>query len=140
MYSGWIGIVLGITVIWLGYLSYQLYQNKMLLRKLFGRDKDVKLRFNQALDGLDEIKGFKERSLQFVQKVSLIRYNPYQNTGGDQSFSVALLDGTGDGIVISSLHSRAGTRVFAKSVKQGKQDQIELSNEERQVIDKALKS
>src|SRR5688572_24049095 len=51
-----------------------------------------------------------------IQKVAVIRYNPFSDTGGDQSFAIALLDSLGNGVVLSSLHSRTDTRVFAKAV------------------------
>mgnify|MGYP001564345562 FL=1 len=48
-----------------------------------------------------------------LQKIGFNRYNPFTDTGGDQSFSAALLDENGNGIVISSLHSRENTRLYA---------------------------
>ena len=43
-----------------------------------------------------------------IQRVGLVRYNPFEDTGGNQSFALALTDGRGDGFVISSLHARDG--------------------------------
>ena len=54
------------------------------------------------------------------QRIGLVRFNPFEDTGGNQSFAVALLDATGDGFVLSSLHARAGTRVYAKTVAAGR--------------------
>ena len=45
-----------------------------------------------------------------------MRYNPFEETGGNQSFALALLDAKGDGWVLSSLHARPGTRVYAKAI------------------------
>jgi hypothetical protein len=53
------------------------------------------------------------------QRVGLVRYNPFEETGGNQSFALALLDANGDGWVLSSLHARSGTRVYAKAIKAG---------------------
>jgi hypothetical protein len=72
-----------------------------------------------------------------IQKVAVIRYNPFSDTGGDQSFAIALLDSLGNGVVLSSLHSRTDTRVFAKSV-QGGRSRYQLSDEEQDAIKKAL--
>lgn len=69
-----------------------------------------------------------------IQKVGLLRFNPFGDTGGDQSFVLALLDGHQDGVVISSLHSRSATRWYAKKIKDGKGEQHELSEEERKAI------
>jgi hypothetical protein len=72
-----------------------------------------------------------------IQKVAVIRYNPFADTGGDQSFAIALLDSRGNGVVLSSLHSRTDTRVFAKAV-QGGRSRYQLSDEEQDAIKKAL--
>lgn len=61
-----------------------------------------------------------EDSKGHLQKVSLLRFNPFSDTGGDQSFVATFLDGENSGIIISSLHSRAGTRIYAKPVEKGK--------------------
>lgn len=74
-----------------------------------------------------------------LQKIGFSRYNPFTDTGGDQSFSLALLDEKGTGIVISSLHSRENTRLYAKKVVSGKVDAQATSKEEEQVIKEALK-
>ena len=70
------------------------------------------------------------------QRVGLVRYNPFEETGGNQSFALALLDAAGDGWVLSSLHARAGTRVYAKAIKPGRAD-AGFSAEETAAIDQA---
>lgn len=72
-----------------------------------------------------------------IQKVAVVRYNPFSDTGGDQSFALALLDAEGSGVVVSSLHSRTDTRVFAKSVQTGR-SKYPLSDEEQEAIRKAI--
>lgn len=76
-------------------------------------------------------------SQRTIQKVAVIRYNPFADTGGDQSFAIALLDSLGNGVVLSSLHSRTDTRVFAKAVQSGR-SKYQLSDEEQDAIKKAL--
>jgi hypothetical protein len=66
----------------------------------------------------------------------LVRFNPFPDTGGNQSFVLALLDESDDGVIISSLHSRTGTRIYAKGVVGGKADTT-LSAEEEEAIDDA---
>lgn len=97
-----------------------------------GHDADVGL--NQKLLEL------KEEGLKGIQKVGLVRYNPFADTGGNQSFVLALLNGKNDGFVITSLHSRESTRVFAKPVVRGKESEYEFSKEEKEAISEALKS
>jgi hypothetical protein len=70
------------------------------------------------------------------QRVGLVRYNPFEETGGNQSFALALLDAAGDGWVLSSLHARSGTRVYAKAIRAGRADAA-LSEEETAAIKQA---
>lgn len=70
------------------------------------------------------------------QRVGLVRYNPFEETGGNQSFALALLDAAGDGWVLSSLHARSGTRVYAKAISGGRAD-AGLSAEESAAIAQA---
>lgn len=71
-----------------------------------------------------------------VQKVGFLRFNPFEHTGGDQSFAVALLDHDDNGVVISSLYTRDGVRVYAKEIKAGS-SKHQLSEEERKVLAQA---
>jgi hypothetical protein len=71
------------------------------------------------------------------QRVGLVRYNPFEETGGNQSFALALLDASGDGWVLSSLHARSGTRVYAKAIWGGRSD-AGLSAEETAAIGQAM--
>ncbi len=76
-----------------------------------------------------------EKHQQFhVQKIGLLRFNPFKDTGGDQSFILALLDAQDTGVVITALYSRSGTRWYAKRVKKGKGLDHELSDEEKRSL------
>lgn len=75
-----------------------------------------------------------KEGLLHLQKVGLLRFNPFKDTGGDQSFTLALLDAKDTGVVISSLHTRTGTRWYAKSVINGKGTEYELSDEEKKAL------
>ena len=77
------------------------------------------------------------RSQTSIQHVGLVRFNPFEDTGSDQSFALALLDDRRDGVVISSLHGRTNTRLFAKPVEGGASSHA-LSDEEAQAIREAL--
>jgi hypothetical protein len=72
-----------------------------------------------------------------LQRVALVRFNPFDDTGGDQSFALALLDADGDGVVVSSLHNRSGTRFYAKPVRAGRTTHA-LTSEEQQALDQAM--
>jgi hypothetical protein len=70
-------------------------------------------------------------------RVGLVRFNPFEDTGGNQSFALALLDGRGDGFIVSSLHARTGTRLYAKAVAGGASETA-LSEEESEALRQAL--
>lgn len=72
-----------------------------------------------------------------IQKIGLLRFNPFKDTGGDQSFILALLDKNDTGVVISSLYARSGTRWYAKNVLNGKATEHQLSDEEKKAIKEA---
>ncbi len=68
---------------------------------------------------------------------ALIRFNPFGDTGGDQSFAIALLDRNHDGVVITGVHARSTTRMYAKEIAAGK-SHSNLSDEEQQALKTAL--
>jgi len=71
-----------------------------------------------------------------LQRVGFLRFNPFRDTGGDQSFALALADEGGSGVVISSLHSREVTRVYAKPLVAW-QTNYQLTEEEQAAIKRA---
>jgi hypothetical protein len=71
-----------------------------------------------------------------VQRIGVVRFNPYQDTGGNQSFSIALLDAQGDGVVLTGMYGRNDTRFYAKPV-QANGSKHDLSPEEQQAIQMA---
>jgi len=83
-----------------------------------------------------EIENLKKESKFSIQKVGIVRFNPFSKVGGDQSFSIALLDGNNSGIVITSLYTREGNRVYGKPINNGK-SQYSLSQEEIKAVEAA---
>lgn len=78
-----------------------------------------------------------QRTRRSLQHIGMVRFNPFEDTGSDQSFAIALLDDARDGIVISGLHGRSNTRIFAKPVEAGASTN-QLSDEESEAIRIAL--
>ena len=74
-----------------------------------------------------------------LRHVAVVRYDAFGDMGGRLSFTAALLDDAGDGLVITSIHGRSEARTYAKGVKAGSSDQS-LSPEEQQAIEHALRS
>ena len=75
-------------------------------------------------------------SQESLEKVGVVRFNPYRDTGGDYSFTVALLDENGTGLLLTGLYHRDQTRVYTKQVRGWTSDQ-ELMDEERDAIERA---
>lgn len=71
-----------------------------------------------------------------LQKFALVRYDAFEDMGGQMSFSAAMLDDHGDGIVITSINGRTETRTYAKSI-YARGSEHNLSDEEREVIEAA---
>jgi hypothetical protein len=88
-------------------------------------------RLNKAVTRLDL------SVLKSLQCVGLVRFNPFEDTGGDQSFALALLDKQGNGVVISSLHGRTATRFYAKAIK-ANASPLSLSDEEARALKQAM--
>lgn len=80
-----------------------------------------------------------EVALGSVQRVGLVRFDAFDDMGGHLSFSTALLDARGDGVVITSINGRQDTRCYAKAVRGGT-SQHNLATEEQQAIDRAMAS
>lgn len=74
-----------------------------------------------------------------LQNIGLIRFKAFQNSGGDQSFALALLDAAGDGVVISSIFGREESRAYCKPIEHGVSP-YPISDEEKEAIEKALGS
>jgi len=86
-----------------------------------------------------DVENLRKLSEKSVQNIGVVRFNPFSDMGGNQSFAIALLDNKNNGFVISSLFIKEGNRVYAKAVKDGKSDYL-LSNEEKEAIVRAMGS
>lgn len=112
-------------------------EDKANLQEMVLRHKKLHATYSKNLKELGIILGeIVERNKLNVQKTGLVRYNPFRDAGGNMSFALALLDGEDNGIVISSLHSREGTRIYAKSIQKGKSE-YNLTDEEKEAIKSA---
>jgi hypothetical protein len=100
--------------------------------------KDVKAVEDHCFDLDKEAKKIRKMAEKGLFRTGFVRYNPFGDVGGNQSFSLCLLDKEKNGFVISSIHSREGTRVYAKTVTTGTGD-YNLSEEEKKAIEIAVK-
>jgi len=83
-----------------------------------------------------ELENLKKEGRFSIQKIGIVRFNPFSEVGSDQSFSIALLDGNNDGVVITSIYTREGNRVYGKSIESGL-SKYSLSDEEKAAIEEA---
>lgn len=76
-------------------------------------------------------------NLRNVQKFSLVRFNPFNELGGDHSFVLTMIDGMNNGFILTGLHTRDRTRVYVKEIKAAK-SRYKLSKEEQKALDDAI--
>jgi hypothetical protein len=92
---------------------------------------------NQTKDLYKVLEEVKQDGRLHIGRVGLVRFNPFSDTGGSQSFTLALLDGHDNGLVMTSLYARTGNRWYIKEVVSGKGKELALSKEEQTAIQKA---
>ena len=83
-----------------------------------------------------DIVNIENRLKKSIRGLSTVRFNPFKDSGGNQSFAIAMLNEEGDGVIVSSLYSRERMSVFAKPVK-NHASEYDLTNEERDALSKA---
>lgn len=139
-----------IALVWLMVLTFLLLKSISHYTNLVrgSNNQNLKIILEGLLKGLDVARKdinvlisrcdkIDKESLLHIQKIGLLRFNPFKDTGGDQSFILALLDNNDTGVVISSLYSRSGMRWYAKKIIGGKATEHELSDEEKKAIKEA---
>lgn len=85
-----------------------------------------------------KLDGEMKKSALHLQKVGLVRFNPFGTVGGEQSFVAAFVDSENSGIVLNFIHTKEGLRVYTKRVKKGVGVEYELSKEELNAIEKSI--
>jgi Flp pilus assembly protein TadB len=133
-------------------MGYWLWKTEQRFKQFFrgSRAENLEDSMKDALKTVQNIENYHEelhknlhtldtRLRRSIQGVATVRFNPFSDSGGDQSFATALLDEDGNGLVISSLYSREKTSVFAKPIKKH-ESQYELTNEEKQALQQARRS
>jgi hypothetical protein len=143
-------IILGIFAVWLAVCTVVLvnlmrHYNQLTRGVTTAGLKDVleKLLDNQKKNTLSQLEQDKAiqllaaQSLHHIQRIGLVRFNPFADTGGSQSFTLAILDKQNTGIVMTSLYARSGNRWYIKEVAFGKAKDVALSKEEEAAIHRA---
>jgi len=143
-------IFFGITLVWLSILTYLLFRVKTRFDRLAtdAEHETLSAILDRLLSSSDEAKKAISRidaSLEALsvdgeshfQKLGIVRFNPFADTGGSQSFTMAFLDALNTGFVMTSLYARTGNRWYIKQVKAGIGDTVPLSKEEQLAVDSA---
>lgn len=120
-------LLLTLTLFWV------IWQGKKIKGSVSSKD------FRSVERLVREIEEVKEELAFNLKKIGLVRYNPFAETGGEQSFSLALTDERGNGLVLSNLHHRESARIYIKVLKQGQATSLELSEEEKKAVKLAEK-
>jgi hypothetical protein len=144
-------LVLAAFGVWLTVVTVFVFLNYYFFAKLQKDSGEVNLKkvIDKIIAGeaknhseIDElfhkVRLLEEDARLHIQKVGLVRFNPFREMGGDHSFSLALLDGNDTGVVVTGLHTRERTRIYMKAIKSGKCE-FELSEDEKKAVVKAQK-
>lgn len=147
-----LGSVIFILALFNGFLFWNFYRTNKKIDALLEKGKikefkDIFLSQKEKNSGMEKqikeaflkIKNLEDICEITIQKTGIVRFNPFSNMGGNQSFVIALLDAKNNGFVISSLFVNDGNRVYTKTIKRGKSDS-KLSKEELKAIDNAINS
>jgi hypothetical protein len=145
-----IGIVISLLIlalVWLGMVTFYLRRLMEHYQTLTQGVNKKNLEF--VLENLIKDVGLAKKNISYlnsrcdtieknetyhIQKIGLLRFNPFKDTGGDQSFILTLSDAQDTGVVITGLYSRSGLRWYAKKIKEGKGTDHELSDEEKKAL------
>ena len=150
MYLMVIYLVGAIFFVWLIFLSMTVLKIKSHYEKLIIRTRkesideilDVLLDNQKKLaeENIGIKKELKEQILSsrlHIQKIGLVRFNPFERMGGEQSFIIALLDKEENGLTLNFIYTKEGLRVYTKKIKNGKGDEYDLSEEEKKAIEQS---
>jgi len=138
--------ILLLLALWLIFLQYQNSRTKSKFKVLFKGSKTSDLegvifehirrlrKTEKDIKNLEKFDKYLEKmAKKGIQKIGIIRFNPFKDVGGDHSFSIALLDSENNGFVITNLFTRGTSRIYTKPIEVGK-SKYQLSEEEQKAI------
>lgn len=142
-------VAVAVSFVWLAILSWVVYRTKNHYDNLIqtGKKESLTSILNTLLeedrilsrevkDIRREIDALEDDSRFYFQAIKVVRYNPFEKRGREQSFVLAFLDKEKNGIVMNFMYTPDGLRVFTKKVAGGKGQDLELSEEEKKALDK----
>lgn len=109
-------------------------KNAMSLEKIISENNKLALEIKDKLKNQEiQIIDIKKDAMNNIQNIGVVRFNPFKETGGSQSFAVAMTDKKNNGVIISSLYTRDRVNVFAKPIIEGISE-YKLTEEEQAAI------
>lgn len=113
---------------------------KTLEEEVLRRFKEIQELKEEQLEIQNHLKKIDETLVITYQKVGIVKYNAFQETGGKLSFTLAMLNDANDGFVMNSMHSsREGCYTYVKEIIKG-ESFVVLSSEEQEALDRALET
>ena len=106
---------------------------EMKIQDYYETSKRIEEKYSKLLDMVTDMDKTDKTK---IQKVGLIRYNPFDEMGGNLCFALALLDGHDNGVVLNGIHSRTGSFTYAKPIEMGVSTYM-LSEEEIKAVEMA---
>lgn len=138
-----------VLALWLVVLTGWIIYREVGFRRFFGKVKssDVRKLIESLLEHTSStddtikkvtqvVEQIQRKDLKHIQKVGLVRFSPFRDVGGNQSFALALLSSEDTGVVLTGLNNRESTRLYIKDVVRGA-SRSELSREEKQALEAA---
>lgn len=148
-----IGLIIVIFILFILYIisviklskirkNYKEFMNKL------GNGNNIEEMLKQYIQTVDKVEKENENLIKYcekldkekekcLQKVGMVRYNAFKDTGSDLSFTLAILDENNTGVVLNGIYSRETSNIYAKPIENGK-SQYTLSEEEKEAIEKAV--
>ena len=143
-------VLLFLIIIFLCYKYSKLQKNYNRFMKKVGNGENIQEDLENFMYKVDKVEKQNAEILgncsqlsneleKCIQKIGIIRYNAFKDTGSDLSFALAMLDDKNNGVVLNGIYSREMSNIYAKPVENGKSSYT-LSEEEKMAIDKAINS
>lgn len=148
-----IGLIIVILILFILYISNMVKLSKLRksykeFMKRLGNGNNVEEMLKKYMQSVDKVekenkelenycKEIDKNMGKCLQKIGMVRYNAFQDTGSDLSFTLALLDEDNSGVVLNGIYSREMSNIYAKPVENGKSPNT-LSEEEKEAIKKAI--
>lgn len=144
-------VILFLIVFFEGIKIYRLKKRYINFMKKIGDGKNLEEdlthymnRVNQVAEKTEELANYckilDNDISSCIQKIGMVRYSAFKDTGSDLSFTLALLNEKNDGVVLNGIYSREMSNIYAKPIEKGTSKKYTLSEEEKEAIDKAINS